>query len=61
MENDARVDRGRTQMDFDARAGVQADAGSLDRVFERALLDHGCRGTRRVARRCRDSFVASRI
>ena len=31
----------RTQRQLDARAGVQADAGRLDRSLQRALLQHG--------------------
>ena len=39
-ETRCRCRRRRAQHDFDARAGVQADAGRLDRRFERALLEH---------------------
>jgi hypothetical protein len=40
MEYDSGFGMRRTQRQFDARAGVQANAGRLDFGFERALFHH---------------------
>ncbi len=43
MKDDPGVCHARPQRNLDARAGMQADAGRLDRRFEGALLLHGFR------------------
>ena len=40
-EHDARIGRRGTQHHQDLAAGMQADAGGADRLFQRALMDHG--------------------